>query len=280
MPVTGLERRALMTSALDLEGLGLEIGPSHRPLLPKHEGFNVRTADHLDQAGLIAKYDGIRPTEGIEEVDYVLSGSRLVTTIDDKFDYIIASHVIEHTVCLISFLQDCGKLLKPGGKLSLAVPDRRFCFDFFRERSTITRLIERYDAGPEVHSRGAVIDYHLNVVSKAGKVSWWKGADGAFADVHGLAEANEQGKVAADGQYVDVHNWIFTPNHLRLLLSDLYDLGLVTLREDAFVSTRGPEFFLTLSESGPGPTETRNELRLAAAREAGATEKVVFDPAD
>jgi SAM-dependent methyltransferase len=266
-----------MTGSLDLTGLGLEIGPSHRPLLPKREGFNIRTADHLDQAGLKAKYEGVRPTEGIEEVDYVLTGSRLVTTIDDRFDYIIASHVIEHTVCLVSFLQDCGKLLKPGGKLSLAVPDRRFMFDFFRDRTALARVIEVYDAGPEVHSRGAAIDYHLNVVSRGGTISWWQGAGGAFKDVHGIAEANDRGKEAADGQYVDVHNWVFTPNHLRLLLSDLYDLGLIELREDAFVPTRGSEFFLTLSESGQGPSESRNELRRAAAREAGVTEPLLID---
>jgi hypothetical protein len=35
----------------DLTGLGLEIGPSYNPLLPKSEGYRVRTADHLDATG-------------------------------------------------------------------------------------------------------------------------------------------------------------------------------------------------------------------------------------
>jgi predicted SAM-dependent methyltransferase len=268
-PVDGPERRTLMTAALDLTGLGLEIGPSHRPLLPKREGYNIRVADHLDQAGLKAKYNGIRATDGIEEVDYVLTGSRLVTTItDERFDYIIASHVLEHTVCLVSFLQDCGELLKPEGKISFAIPDRRFMFDFFRDRTSLARVIERYDSAPEVHSRGSVIDHHLNVVAKAGKISWWAGYEGPFKDVHSLAEAIERGKIAAGGEYVDVHNWVFTPNHLRLLLVDLYDLGLITLREDAFEPSRGSEFYLVLSQAGKGSKESRHELRQAAAREA------------
>jgi SAM-dependent methyltransferase len=275
-PVDGVERRDLMTKALDLKGLGLEIGPSHRPLLPKRNGYDIRVADHLDQAGLKAKYDGIRATDGIEVVDYVLTGSRLVPTIDDKFDYIIASHVLEHTVCLVSFLQDCGELLKPGGKLSLAVPDRRYMFDFFRDRSTLPRVVEIYDARTEVHSRGSVIDHHLNVVSKGGRISWWNGAEGEFKNVHGLPEALQRGKLAEAGEYVDVHNWVFTPNHLRLLLSDLYDLGLITLREDTFVNTRGSEFFLTLSPAGRGPKESRNELRAAMAREAKETGDLAF----
>lgn len=35
------------------EQKGLEIGPSHSPVVPKKEGYHVETVDWLDQAGLI-----------------------------------------------------------------------------------------------------------------------------------------------------------------------------------------------------------------------------------
>ena len=58
---------------------------------------------------------------------------------------------------------------------------------------------------------------------------------------------------AARGEYVDTHNWVFTPHHFRLLLVDLGALGLVSLRERAFHDAVGPEFYVTLSADGAGP---------------------------
>ena len=33
--------------------LGLEIGPSHNPLVTKSDGYNIRIVDHDDKKGLI-----------------------------------------------------------------------------------------------------------------------------------------------------------------------------------------------------------------------------------
>ena len=43
---------------------------------------------------------------------------------------------------------------------------------------------------------------------------------------------------------IDTQNSIPTPNHMRLLLQDLYDLGLITLRETFFHDTVRHEYFL------------------------------------
>lgn len=62
------ERIDILIADADLQhGLGLEIGPSHNPLLPKAEGYIVLIADHLDQAGLTEKY-GYKGTARIEPV--------------------------------------------------------------------------------------------------------------------------------------------------------------------------------------------------------------------
>ena len=275
-PASPAERRRIMTLSVDLEGSGLEIGPSVRPLLAKRDGYNIRTADHLDQAGLIAKYDGIRDTTGIEVVDYVLTGSRLTTTVPDTFDYIVASHVVEHTVCLVSFLQDARTLLRPGGVLSLAVPDRRFSFDRFRERSSLARVIEVYRAAPSVHSEGAVLDYYLNVVRKGDAISWFAGAKGRYANAHSHEEALAHAAGAVRGEYMDVHNWIFTPHHFRLLVEDLFALGLIELRETSFHDTAGSEFFVTLGLDGSGPGLSRLELMRRSAEEVRVADEVCF----
>ena len=270
------ERLAVITEHLDTAGAGLEIGPSHNPLLRKSDGHDIKIADHLDRSGLVAKYEGFRPTGGIEDVDYVLGPGSLTDDIPDRFDYILASHVAEHTVCLICFLNDCAELLKPGGVLSLALPDRRFCFDRFRERTALGRIIDVHDAGPSVHSRGSVLEHNLNMVDKAESVAWYDGAPGALRWRVPLWAVLQRADKATAGEYVDTHNWVLTPNHFRLLLHDLHLLGLITLRENSFIDTIDHEFFITLSTSGQGPDVTRNDLATRSSAEQFTPDNPIF----
>ncbi len=269
-------RFRLLTQSLELGGLGLEVGPSHRPLVPKAKGYDVRVADHLDAAGLRQKYASSPSVDLIEEVDYVVTGNRLTDTIHDQFDYVIASHVIEHTVCLVSFLQDTHDLLRPGGAVALAIPDKRYCFDRFRERSSLGRVIDVYRAAPSVHSEGSVLEYYLTVVHKGDAISWWAGAPGEYELHHTLEQGEAAAEQARSGIYHDLHNWVFTPHHFRLLVEDLHTLGLSPLREKAFHKTIGSEFFITLSADGRGPDVDRDELLRLSAEEVRTTDAVVF----
>lgn len=98
---------------LDKSSFGLELGPSHRPVAAKRDGYNVRVLDHLSQEDLIAKYEkhGV-DLDAIEEVDYIWSGQsyRELVGEDTKFDWIVASHLVEHTPDLIAFLADCAEV--------------------------------------------------------------------------------------------------------------------------------------------------------------------------
>ncbi len=174
-------REEKILSAIDKRLPGLEIGPSHRPVAPKKSGFNVKILDHLDTAGLRDKYrsHGV-DVEAIEEVDYVWSGESLSTLVDDrKFDWIIASHVIEHTPDLIGFLNECEKILSDTGVLSLAVPDKRYCFDHFRETTSLSRVVDANFLKLTNHTPGTAADYYLNVCKKRGghclvTQAWWR----------------------------------------------------------------------------------------------------------
>lgn len=277
--VPTMSRRArleLITAHVDLKGLGLEFGPSHNPLLSKADGFDIRIADYLDRDGLLEKYEGLRPTHKIEEVDYVLTGGRLTEDIPDRFDYIVASHVIEHTVCLICFLEDCAGLLRPGGALTLAIPDRRYCFDRFRDRTALGRVIDVHKLGLKVHSEGSVIEHYLFATRKGEAGAWSDGSPGTYKSCHPLETAVERGSQAATGEYVDTHNWVFTPSHFRLMIHDLRSLGLVTLQEKSFTDTIGPEFYVTLSADGKGPGLSRDELQKRSANETSTLEVLSF----
>lgn len=262
----------------------LEIGPAHNAILPKRDGFGTRTVDYLDQAGLRERYREFSQydLDAIEEVDYVLPpGAAMADPIGDRFDLVVAAHVIEHTTSMIDFLNECTKLLVPGGRLALVVPDHRFCFDRFRERSAIGRVIDASLAPPSVHTPGSVIEERLNAVRHRGTTSWAPKHRGTYSFVHPLDLARASGEEARLGErYIDTHNWVLTPHHLRLMLQDLHDLGFIALRETAFHDTVRNEFFLSLSVDGPGSGLWREELQVLADDERRSLDHAVFGDAD
>lgn len=258
-------------SMVDRKGLGLEIGPSHNPIAPKKAGFNVRILDHATQAELIAKYRGHGVNlDNIEEVDYVWHGEPLCELVGDepRYDWIIASHVIEHTPDLVDFLQQCERLLKPDGILSLVIPDKRYCFDYFRWPSSTGDVLQAYFEKRRRHTPGTVFDYFSMASSLNGNIAWGQNQSGAIALIHTLAEAKNMMEASAQGsEYVDVHQWRFTPASLRLILSDLQALHLVTLSEISSFDTTGCEFFMSLAKSTQHPTTDRLQLSLQTVKE-------------
>jgi hypothetical protein len=88
------------------------------------------------------------------------------------------------------------------------------------------------------------------------------------ADVAASAEDARRGE-----RYIDTHNWVATPHHLRLLLQDLADLGYISLRESFFHDTVRHEFFLNLKVDGPGSGMTREELLVLSE-----AERITLDP--
>lgn len=257
-------RKDKVFAALNPKGKGLEIGPSHNPLAPKHEGYDVKILDHMDRAGLRAKYKehGVN-LDNIEEVDYVWKGEKLSELIGEKsvFDWIIASHVIEHTPDLIGFLKECDVLLKPDGVLSLVVPDKRYCFDFARERTSLAQVVDAHIGNRTIHSPGSAAEYFLSVVKNNDMIAWDKIYPINLSYVHTVDDAkNAIHNITTKHVYLDIHAWCFTCSSFRLLLHNLHLLGFLSLREICFFDTVGCEFYLSLSRNGQGPSLSRLEL--------------------
>jgi SAM-dependent methyltransferase len=259
-----MDRAAKILKELSREGLGLEIGPSFRPIAPKRAGFNVETVDHLDKQGLVAKYQDHGVDVGaIEEVDYVWRGEPLSQLIGQsaRYDWIIASHVIEHVPDLIAFLRECAVLLKPDGVLSLVVPDKRFCFDYLRWPSSVGDVVQANLEGRSLHSPGKIFDYFSQVVAVDGQIAWGKGHRGVVSHVHDISKAKQLFESSkTDSGYVDIHTWVFTPSSFRLMMLDLQLLGLTSLSERSFFDTDGCEFYITLDGSSRPPQLDRMDL--------------------
>jgi 2-polyprenyl-3-methyl-5-hydroxy-6-metoxy-1,4-benzoquinol methylase len=267
-------RRKRVLSNISKRGLGVEIGPSIDPIAPKREGYRVHIIDHVDRQALIAKYiDDPVELDLIEEVDFVWRGESYLelTGRPKQYDWIIASHVIEHTPDLVAFLVDCDSILKDDGVLSLVIPDKRYVFDRFRPVTGLARVVDAHVTGRREPSAGAVAEHHLYAVLKGRLLGWWQDAPGDYSAIHTTADT----RALLDdpsGAYKDVHNWCFVPHSFRLLVEDLHALGYTRFREVSFHPTEGCEFYVTLGRRGAGPGVPRDELLRAVERELAPPE--------
>jgi GT2 family glycosyltransferase/SAM-dependent methyltransferase len=129
-----------------LAGEGIEIGPLHSPLrLPP--SASVRYVDRLPVTLLRRHYPELDELP-LVEIDVGDEGERLETIADESQDFVIANHLLEHTEDPISAVGNWLRVLRPGGVIFMAVPDKRHTFDIEREPTTIEHMIRDYEEGP------------------------------------------------------------------------------------------------------------------------------------
>lgn len=266
-----MNRTEKILKHINQNGQGIEIGPCANPIAPKKKGFKVHIIDHASREQLIAKYDGHYPNiDNIEEVDFIWQGESYVELTGKRkyYDWIIASHVIEHTPDLIGFINDCDAILKDDGVLSLAIPDKRYCFDHYRAITGIAKVIDTHLNQATVHSPGTVVDYFLNIVSQSGKIAWDSQTTGTYNLIHSIPEVRQiMNNLIQNNAYLDVHGWCFVPHSFRLMIHDLFHLGLIPFQEVDFYPTEGCEFYVTLGRKGKGTKQSRLEMLQAIETE-------------
>lgn len=235
----------------------------------KKNGFNVHILDHLDADALRNKYKnhGVN-IENIEDVDFVWNGEPLSELIGQEFqyDWIIASHVVEHVPDFVSFLQQCTRLLKHDGKISLIIPDKRYCFDHLSPTSTTGEFLDAFEEKRTRPSVGKVFDHVSNACKRGGGIAWSAETVGEIEFVHTFEQAKntwQQARTSKD--YIDVHCWRFTPESFRLVLSDLNKLQLTEMGIVKEFSTTGCEFYVTLGKSSTPATNRLHMLHQSKA---------------
>lgn len=266
-----MDRKQKLLAHVRRTGPGVEIGPSHNPTAPKREGFQVHIIDCLDREGLRKKYrNEPGALENIEEVDFLWSGESYaeLTGHRQHYDWVIASHVVEHTPDLIGFLRGCEALLKPDGVLSLAIPDKRYCFDYFRPISGLGKVLDAHAGRLTRHTAGTAAEFELNASKRDGVIAWSADHPGRNILLNPLSKAHAAMERAEQvPAYQDFHAWCFTPHSFRLMMEDLFALEKISLREVAFFDTAGCEFFVTLGRQGTGTGLDRTELLEQIGRE-------------
>lgn len=129
-----------------LTGSGIEIGALHLPLeVPTNA--TVRYLDRMTATDLKKHYPELGDYE-LVEVDIIDDGETLLSIADSSIDFVIANHMIEHCQNPLGTIEHHLRVLKPGGILYMAVPDKRYTFDCDRPTTSLEHLI-RDAEGPE-----------------------------------------------------------------------------------------------------------------------------------
>jgi ubiquinone/menaquinone biosynthesis C-methylase UbiE len=140
----GLSRESV--AEIFLQGEGIEIGALHMPLRVP-ETARVKYVDRLSMADLRVQYPELYDQEFVN-VDIVSDGERLDGIDDATQDFVIANHFIEHCQDPIGALLNMFRVLRPGGVLYLAIPDKRCSFDADRPVTSFDHLLKDYQEGP------------------------------------------------------------------------------------------------------------------------------------
>ncbi|MGJ0395948.1 MAG: methyltransferase domain-containing protein [Methylocystis sp.] len=216
---------------------GIELGPYFSPLAAKRDGYNCLYLDVFDTETIkrrAAADPFLTPEQAaqVEPIDLVGDAMRIDELCRDageteSFDYIISANNFEHLPNPIRFLQACGRVLKQGGFLSIVVPDKSGCLDFYRPRTSLSAWIEAFFEERERPTDAQIFEQVSMIARGAGEEA--SAAGFSFVAERNLREAFDdwaRKRVEDDETYFDVHCSAFTPNSFRLLLTDAYFLGL------------------------------------------------------
>ena len=186
-------------------------------------------------------------------MDRWVAAECLARDLAGAFDLCIASHVIEHIPDLISFLESVAVLVKPSGTMAVAVPDKRYCFDYFQPLSTTGEVLTAHAECRVKHPPRAVFDHFAYAIASDDAIAWGQHPVGIRQLRHSLQEAqliSRQADGAASAPYIDVHTWRFTPAHFELVLFELACLKATDWKVRSMTQTVGCEFITTLELGG------------------------------
>ncbi|MDP3612998.1 MAG: hypothetical protein Q8R98_14165, partial [Rubrivivax sp.] len=210
-------------------------------------------------------------------------------------DYIVASHVIEHTTDVCGFLMDCSSLLSDRGVLLLAIPDRSCVLDFYRPASTLGDVLlahvdpQAYDVKSRMDEvwYGALLDgggawslEHLTLATREGRVPLPQhGANvGGHVWMQSLAQAKAR-QDSASRAYRDAHRWALDPHSFAEIVGFLEVFAALGLHMEALPGGFGCEFYAVLRKQRTVVGVNSTELESVRSRAMQARRQRVVPPA-
>jgi SAM-dependent methyltransferase len=123
-----------------ISGRGIEVGAGTRPV-PLPEGVKALYGDIRDKDDLAAYFG--EAIQGGAHID----AQSFAGVKEASLDFVISAHVIEHLHDPIGSIGQAIRILRPGGRYLLIVPDMRYTFDRDRPETSLDHLLADYEDG-------------------------------------------------------------------------------------------------------------------------------------
>lgn len=249
------QREKLLTMGLDLKRAGIEISPLYRPTVRKNIA-NVFYTDYCSAEESRRKHAGYVHDE-IMEIDFIWTpGKSLNSCVHNgsKFNWAISSHVMEHVPNPIGWLLEIFNVLETGAIYSIALPDKRYCYDKFRRETDAADLIDVWVRGQSVPSPYQLFDFLSRSVDGSGAygarafdtASKFEDAKRHYTDEEALSFVFNSWTT---GAYYDAHCSAFTPDSFVEVFQQLNRLGILNVEISEPVLGH-EEFFVQLKKLG------------------------------
>ena len=205
---------------------GLEIGgPStifrRDQILPVYsianqvDGVNFSTQtvwENKIEAGQTYRYDS-----GKLGRQYILEASDLSAILDDSYDFLVASHSLEHCANVFKTVIEWKRVVKEGGGILIVVPNPDYTFDCKRQVTTFEHLVEDFESHVDEHDLT-----HLNEIISLHDIIKDKGVN----DVNQLKERsllNYENRCLHHHVFnAELLKKIFTYIGMKIIFTDFY----------------------------------------------------------
>jgi SAM-dependent methyltransferase len=224
------KRQAFIRRHLDPDRLRIaEVGALDRPTFSPHR-YQTKFIDYATSEQMARdKPDEPRFAIGrTVTVDYAVPDLNYSALIPERFDLIIASHVIEHIPDTIQWFAGLREILAPGGYIFLAVPDRRYTFDYLRRETTLADVLRAHRERLTKPDKIQIFDHLFHFRPIRGRDAWRgtinaKIGAGQYTAAEAWAEAERQ----ACGPYANVHCHVYTFESFMTLFANLRERGFI-----------------------------------------------------
>ncbi len=185
----GADDQRILLPEKYLRGRGLEVGGFHAPL-PLPDGVCADYTDKFSTRDLKAFMPETRERYCVHPLR-LDDGETLTKFADASCDFLVANHMLEHTQNVIGTILNHLRVIKPGGYLFYALPDKTRTFDRNRPLTTGEHIIRDYLEGPAWSHRDHLVEYFTLVAGLSGDA-----LESSVADL------------LASGMDIHFHTWV------------------------------------------------------------------------
>lgn len=184
-----------------LHGEGIEIGALSSPLLVQRNVV-VNYIDRFSNEVLLRHFPNI--ANHLVHVDIIDDGEKLELVATESNDFVIANHFLEHCQNPALALENMLRVIKRGGVVFLAIPDKRYTFDRLRSITPMEHIYSDYRNGP----LGGEADHYYDFVKNIN-----------FGSNYDKCEPLPKGIIKSDQQIQqDIQHWkaAYMPIHFHV----------------------------------------------------------------